>query len=107
VQLPRWAVRIGRFTRFGMLALAVLLIFVAPHVPVDGLEPFNAVFVRNGAWLYTLFGIVALLLSAIIRRFWCVMFCFDGALFELISRVRWKRPHTRCRRCPAPPAETP
>jgi hypothetical protein len=96
--LPRWAVRLSRFTRFGMLVLGVVLAVALPHLPLERLEPFNAIFVRSSGWLYVLLGVVALLASAVFRRLWCVMFCLDGALFELITRLRWKRSRVSCRR---------
>ena len=99
ITLPAWTLRIARIMRFALLGLALLLIVFLPHVPTDRLEPFNAVFVRSGTLVYVAFGIVALVCSAVVRRFWCVFFCLDGALFELLTRFRWKRPGACRRQC--------
>lgn len=89
--LPVW---IGRWLKYGkyvVLGAGVWWLLWEVGAPVERLEPFHALFIRPQPRAYVVFGVTALTVSVLVKRFWCAFFCLDGALFELISKYRWKR----------------
>ncbi len=86
--LPGTVARHGRMVKYVLLCVALVLIVVAPRIPVDRLEPFQAVFLRRQPREYVLFVASVLFASCFLKRFWCSLFCADGALFEFIHSVR-------------------
>jgi|GEM_PF-429652 len=89
--LPHALTRWLRYLKFAVLFGAVVWLVCAPAPPVERLEPFHAVFIHPQPRAYLIFGISVLLVSLVVKRFWCTIFCLDGALFEIISRFRWNK----------------
>ncbi len=89
LKLPPWFLRAARTIKFVLLIAALVLIVVLPTFPVWNLEPFQAVFAGHQPRVYIIFGVSVLIVSCVVRRFWCRLFCLDGALFEIISRFGW------------------
>jgi len=71
--------------KFLLLIAAAILIVVLPDFPIDKFEPFQAIFMRNGGRMYLIFALVVLFFSCFIKRFWCNIFCVDGALFDTVK----------------------
>ena len=86
--LPAAAVRGLRWVKYVLLGATCVLIVALPDVPVDRLEPFQAIFMRMQPAQYIMFGVAVLAASCFIKRFWCMLFCIDGALFELLTQFR-------------------
>jgi len=87
--LPHGLIRWLRYVKFVLLFGALAWLVCAPAPPVERLEPFHAIFIHPQPRAYLIFGISVLLVSLVVKRFWCTLFCLDGALFEIISRFRW------------------
>ena len=90
VTLPPAVARWLKWLKYILLAAALVLILAFPSLPVDRFEPFQAIFIRVNFSSYVVFGITVLAVSIFIKRFWCVLFCLDGALFEQICRYKWQ-----------------
>ena len=71
--------------KYYLLIIVLVLIVVLPDFPTDKTEPFQAVFMRHGARPYMIFAAAVLFFSCFLKRFWCNIFCIDGALFEFIN----------------------
>ena len=91
VTLPAWLAGSLRRVRYVLLAGIVLAMVVLPRFPFERCEPFHALFVRNQPRAYVVFVALVLLVSLVMKRFWCTCFCVDGALFEFIHRFRWNK----------------
>ena len=87
--LPGWCVRTLRVVRFALLLAAVALAAMGTRVALDRFEPFHALFIRPQPTAYIVFCATVLAVSCVVKRFWCALFCIDGALFEFIGRFRW------------------
>ncbi|MCX7846529.1 MAG: sulfite exporter TauE/SafE family protein [bacterium] len=86
-EVGRWL----RYAKFVVLMGAVIWVICAGSPAVERLEPFQAVFVDGQARAYVGFGVATLIVSVVVKRFWCNFLCPDGALFEVIERFRWRR----------------
>jgi polyferredoxin len=89
--LPPWLVGPLRRLRAVLLIAIGLAMVLAPRFPFERCEPFCAVFVPHQPRAYLAFAALVLLVSLVMKRFWCAYFCVDGALFEFIHRYRWNK----------------
>ncbi len=91
VTLPPWLAGGLRRVRYVLLIGIALAMVALPQFPFERCEPFHALFVRNQPRAYVAFVALVLLVSLVMKRFWCAYFCVDGALFEFIHRYRWNK----------------
>lgn len=77
-----------RWIKFIIFVAVLVTLFFMPHFDASRAEPFQGIFspVRDGVALIA--AIAILIVSCGIQRVWCTVFCLDGALFELLTRIR-------------------
>jgi len=85
-------VSIARWIKTGLLAAAVVMAVTGAEFALERFEPFHGVFFRRLTAPYVVFCFAVLAVSCVVKRFWCALFCLDGALFQLISRFRVHAP---------------
>ncbi len=82
--------RLGRFVKYVVLFVLVLVFFISRDRTTLGADPLIAVFSRKAA-LYTtsvlMAGAAALVVSVAITRFWCRYLCPVGAFLSLFNAV--------------------
>ncbi|NLF40744.1 4Fe-4S binding protein [bacterium] len=86
--LPGPVARHGRVVKYALLCTAAVLMVLAPWIPAGRFEPFHALSPGGQPRAYMAFVAAVVLASCFLKRFWCSLFCVDGALFEFIHSVR-------------------
>lgn len=75
-----------RYVRIGFLALILILLAIGVILPLANMEPFSVFRIQAASIVVIILAIVFLLLSMLIRNFWCRYLCPTGMLLDLFRK---------------------
>lgn len=89
--------KILRYSRYFLLWLSALLVFLAQTPSISIFEPWNTLFSAEGTFVQWALVIVAVGASFLIYNFWCIYLCPVGAFMDVILKLHkgtlglWRR----------------
>lgn len=86
--VPPKVMKVIKWIKYIGLAVVIISILAIPAWDAAYAEPFQGVFSPARPIIYLVLAIGIFLVSCFVKRFWCTVFCIDGALFELLIGVR-------------------
>lgn len=95
--LPLSLKRILRKTRYLLLWLTLMLVFIYFNPGISVFEPWNVLFTLNGTMIQWVLLAAVLITAILIHNIWCRYLCPVGATLEIILKIRkavvspWRR----------------
>lgn len=90
--IPKRVLRIARWVRRGILAVAVILLLTLPHFELADIEPFTAFLIRSASASALILAGLSLVTSLFFQRPWCRLLCPTGELLSILRRpVRYPK----------------
>jgi len=80
--------RLLRKTRYLLLWLTLMAVFILFNPGISVFEPWNVLFALNGPGIQWLLLVVTLFSVVLIYNFWCRYLCPVGAVLDIILTVR-------------------